>query len=89
MPPRHQPKPDEGPNNRTKRSTVPQPSGTDTSALRLVKSHPTPDETSSDGPDFGKITVIRYEVASDPKPKPERPRPTPGENHTTTPFAYR
>ena len=89
MPHRLQSKPDEAPNRRTKRSTIPEPPGSDPAALRLVKSHPTPNETSSDGPDFGKITVVHYEVAPDPKPKPDHARPTPGENHTTAPFAYR
>ena len=90
MPQRHQVKPDDIAIQRTKRSTVPtsQPTQTSKVAPRLVRSHTFENETSSDGPEFGKITVVHYEVAPSQQPKRSTPQRS-GEDYMARPFSYR
>lgn len=88
MPSRHQPKPDEISNRRTKRTTSQLPR-VDTAAPRLVKSNAVDYDTSNGGPEFGKISVVHYEAAPNDQSKPKRPRPTVGETYMANPFTYR
>ncbi|KAG6995455.1 hypothetical protein G7Y79_00045g081260 [Physcia stellaris] len=91
MPQRHLAKTEDNPNQRTKRSTNPNSHTSQKTKVdpTLTKSHTLNNETCSNGPEFGKITVVHYEVAVNHQSKPSQTRPSGGEDYMATPFAYR
>lgn len=88
MMPRRQ-RPDEISIQRAKQNTFPnsQPA-TDKIVPRLVKLHTLENEPSSDGPEFGKISIVRYDDAPNHKSKHSQSRSL-SEDYMATPFAYR
>ena len=90
MPQRHHRKPDNISTQRTKRSTVPTSQLVQTviSPAGPPRSHTLQDETSSDGPEFGKITLLRYESAPTQRTKTNQSQHS-DQEYAAMPFTYR